>query len=522
MRLHDQVRRWADETPDGEFAVHGARRLIWREARERVDRLANALVALELPVGARAAVLARNATEYALLYYAASTAGVVPVPLNPRSAPPEWRHAITDSGAALVVADAAHRPAVDALRHDLPPTCRFAVLDGSAPSGWLDLPGLAERQPATPPARDVSADDDLYQLYTSGTTGRPKGAVLTHRAVTANCAQIAALPHRGPPGERSLVAAPLCHAGAVWSAFAPQHWGASLALPTATDPRELVRTLDEDGIGYAALVPSILHMCLTDVPDVAARRYRDLRLVHLGAAPVPEPLLRRAVEVFGCDVVVGYGMTEASAGTSVMTPADERRALTDAPHLLAAVGRPLPGTEVRIVDGTGAPLPAGEVGEITVRGPQLMRGYWNRPDDTAATLRDGWLHTGDAGRLDPDGYLHVTDRITDMIISGGLNVYPRMVEDVLHTHPAVAEAAVIGVPDERWGETVTAVVVAHRGAALDPAELLAYCRSRLGTHQRPRAVHVVDALPRTATGKVRKRELRDRHRTDRTQEVLRA
>jgi acyl-CoA synthetase (AMP-forming)/AMP-acid ligase II len=521
MRLHDQLDRWAGETPEGEFAVQGSRTMTWYEAWERASRLANVFVALDLDGGERIAVLAKNSIEYVLLYYAASMAAVVPVPLNYRSAPPEWLHAIGDSGAALVIVDSAHRAALDALRRDMPSVGLFATLDEGAAPGWVSLPRMAEREAATPPARAVSTDDDVYQLYTSGTTGRPKGAVLTHGAVTANCAQIAALPHRGRPGERSLVAAPLCHAGAVWSAFAPQQWGASLAILPAVDAGELVRTLDEGGIGYAALVPSILHMCLTDVPDVAVRRYRDLRLIHTGSAPIPEPMLRCAIEVFGCDVVVGYGMTEASAGTSVMTPDDTRRALTAAPHLLASVGRPLPGTTVRIVDPAGAPLPVGEIGEITVRGPQLMRGYWHRPEATTEILREGWLHTGDAGRLDTEGYLYITDRTKDLIISGGLNVYPKMVEDIIHAHPAVAEAAVVGVPHERWGETVHAVVVPRRGAAVEPAELLAFCGGRLGTHQRPRSVDIVETLPRTATGKVRKRDLRERYRTRLESEAVR-
>jgi acyl-CoA synthetase (AMP-forming)/AMP-acid ligase II len=514
MRLHDQLDRWAEQTPESEFAVHGSRGMTWREAWVRVNRLANALVALDLPVGVRVPVLARNSIEYVLLYYAASRASVVPVPLNYRSAPPEWIHAIRDCQAGLVIADSTQLAAVDAIRSDLPQVRRFAALDEAVSPGWVSLAALAQRQDATPPAREASENDDLYQLYTSGTTGLPKGAVLTHRAVTANCAQIAAMPHRGAPGERSLVAAPLCHAGAVWSAFAPQQWGASLVIVDAVNPVELVRTLDEDQIGYASLAPSILHMCLTDVPDVAARSYRHLRLIHTGSAPVPQPLLHRAITAFGCDVVVGYGMTEASAGTSAMTPADTRRGLTDTPRLLASVGRPLPGTQVQIVDAAGTPLPIGEIGEITVRGPQLMRGYWHRPDATAETLRASWLHTGDAGHLDNEGYLYITDRIKDMIISGGLNVYPRMVEDVLHSHPAVAEAAVVGAPDERWGETVRAIVVPRAGALLNPTELLTYCGPRLGTHQRPRSVAIVDALPRTATGKVRKCELRERHRPD--------
>lgn len=379
----------------------------------------------------------------------------------------------------------------------------------SSVPGWDSLPALAAAAPATPPARPVDADDDVYQLYTSGTTGRPKGAVLTHRAVTANCAQIAAMPHRGAPGERTLVVAPLCHAGVVWAAFAPQSWGASVYLQTDFDPVAVMDALETERIGYAALVPSIIQMCLTAVPDAVQRRYPALRLIHTGAAPIAEATLRRTIETFGCDVVVGYGMTEASAGTSAMTPDDTRRGLAGHPELLCCVGRPLPHTEGRIVDRSGAELPVGEIGEIVVRGPQLMRGYWRAPQATAETLRGGWLHTGDAGRLDVDGYLYIADRIKDVIISGGLNVYPQMVEDVLHAHPAVAEAAVIGVPNETWGETVKAVVVARPGMTVDEAALIEFCRGRLGGYQRPRSVDLVAALPRTASGKVRKRRLRE-------------
>ena len=494
-RLHDRLEHWARTRPDGECALDGRRSVSWRGASEATDRTAAALVDLGLEPGARAAVLAGNSVEYLLLYYAASKAGVVLVPLNPRAATPEWVHVVTDAGAMVVIADEAHLPALDTLRDALPGVRHVVPLDGLAaevPVGGVDRAG---------------PDDDVYQLYTSGTTGRPKGAVLTHRAVTANCAQIAAMPHRGLPGERSLVAAPLCHAGVVWTALAPHSWGAAAYVLPRVDPAEVVRVLDEERIGYAALVPAILRMLL-DVPDVARRPYQRLRLIHTGSAPIAETTLRATIAVFGCDVVVGYGMTEACAGTSAMTPDDTRRGLTDRPDLLRGVGRPLPGTEVRVVDRSGAVLPAGEVGEICVRGPQLMRGYWGLPVATGEALREGWLHTGDVGWLDTAGRLSLCDRLTDVIVTGGVNVYPAAVEQVLHAHPAVAEAAVIGVPDERWGETVAAVVVLRDGMELTEDELAAFCRDRLGGPQRPRVVRFAVSLPRTSSGKVRKRELR--------------
>jgi acyl-CoA synthetase (AMP-forming)/AMP-acid ligase II len=494
-RLHDRLEHWARTRPDDECALDGQRTVSWRAAAEATDRTAAALVGLGLEPGARAAVLAGNSIDYLLLYYAASKAGVVLVPLNPRAAAPEWAHVVTDAGATVVIADTAHVPALDALGDRLSGVRHVVPLDGLAaevPVGGVDRAG---------------PDDDVYQLYTSGTTGRPKGAVLTHRAVTANCAQIAAMPHRGLPGERSLVAAPLCHAGVVWTALAPHSWGAAAYVLPRVDPAEVVRVLDEERIGYAALVPAILRMLL-DVPDVARRPYQRLRLIHTGSAPIAETTLRATIAVFGCDVVVGYGMTEACAGTSAMTPDDTRRGLTDRPDLLRGVGRPLPGTEVRVVDRSGAVLGAGEVGEICVRGPQLMRGYWGLAAATGEALREGWLHTGDVGWLDTAGRLSLCDRLTDVIVTGGVNVYPAAVEQVLHAHPAVAEAAVIGVPDERWGETVAAVVVPRAGADLTEAGVTAFCRDRLGGPQRPRVVRFAASLPRTSSGKVRKRELR--------------
>jgi acyl-CoA synthetase (AMP-forming)/AMP-acid ligase II len=353
----------------------------------------------------------------------------------------------------------------------------------------------------------VRPEDDLYQMYTSGTTGHPKGAVLTHRAVIANAGQIACA-CEGRPGERSLVVAPLFHASAVPTAFAPILRGGSLVIVERFDPGEVVRLLDEEEIGFAVLVPAMLRACLA-VPGAARRGYRRLRLIYYGSSPIAEVTLRRAMAAFRCGFVQSYGMTEAAQSLTFLTPADHERALAGDSRLLLSAGRPAPDTQVRVVDALDAPVPEGTIGEVVARGPQLMRGYWNLPEASAHTLRDGWLHTGDAGVIDGEGYLYIQDRVKDMIVSGGENIYPREVEEVLSAHPAVAEVAVIGVPDQRWGETVKAVVVLREGTDATAEQLVAFCRARLGGFKLPRSVDFLGALPRNALGKVLKRQLRE-------------
>jgi acyl-CoA synthetase (AMP-forming)/AMP-acid ligase II len=390
----------------------------------------------------------------------------------------------------------------------VPTVERFVTLDATSNLGWEEYGQWVADQSGAAPALQIDPDGELYQMYTSGTTGLPKGAVLTHRSVTANMAQIG-LAHRGAPSERSLVVLPLFHAAIVPTTFSPLSWGGALYILEQFDPAEVVRALSEEQISFATLVPAMIQACLLGVPDVAERRYEQLRTIYYGASPISESTLARAMQVFPCGFIQSYGMTEATQAVTFLQPADHRRAVSGQPQVLLSAGRPAVGTEVRIVDPAGRPLPTGALGEIVVRGPQLMKGYWNRPEETAAMLRDGWLHTGDAGMLDNAGYLYVQDRIKDMIVSGGENVFPSVVENVLYQHPAVAEAAVIGVPDERWGETVKAIVVLRAGTAATTEELIDFCRGRLAGFERPRSVDFVEALPRTPTGKVLKRVLRE-------------
>jgi acyl-CoA synthetase (AMP-forming)/AMP-acid ligase II len=508
MRLHDFLDWRARLQPDAEFAVCDERRLDYAEARDATLRIANALVAAGLEIGDRFAVLSKNSLESALIYYAASRCGAVPVPLNYRLAPPEWVYILNDAGAQLLVAERELAGALAPLRGELASVKRFvAIGDAAGYERWEDFAG---GQPAADPGRDVSADCDLYQMYTSGTTGRPKGAVLAQRAVAAQLHQ-ASLAFGSAPGERALIVAPLYHAAAAVMAFATVGAGGSLFVQRDFAPAEVVRALSEERIAVALLVPAMIQFCFLAVPDLERRRYDALRLVVYGASPIAEATLRRALAAFQCDFLQGYGMTETTAAVTYLMPQDHRRALAGEPRLLGSAGRPLLGTEVRIVDPGDRPLPPGRIGEIVARGPQLMRGYWNREAESAEALRGGWMHTGDAGVLDEEGFLYIQDRVKDMIVSGGENVYPREVEDVLFEHPAVADVAVIGVPDEQWGEAVKAIVVRKPGAELGAEALLDFCKGRLGGYKRPRSVDFVDALPRNPSGKVLKKDLREKY-----------
>jgi fatty-acyl-CoA synthase len=332
--------------------------------------------------------------------------------------------------------------------------------------------------------------------------------VLQHQALSAQLAQVSALV-KGAPGERTLIVVPMYHAAGAISTFVTNYWGGALYIHSDFNPPEVVRVLDEERVTACTLVPAMIQALLVFVPDVAKRQYRDLRQVTYGASPIAEETLRRAMDVFKCDFAQGYGMTELTAVATYLFPADHRRAVQEQPDLLLSAGRPVVGTQVRVVDDDDEPVPNGTVGEIIVRGPQVMRGYWNLADESAQALKGGWMHTGDAGSMDDDGYIYIQDRLKDMIVSGGENVYPRVVEDVLFQHPAVADAAVIGVPDEQWGETVKAIVVLKEGVSATEEEIMDFSRGRLGGFERPRSVDFIDSLPRNPSGKVLKRELRE-------------
>jgi acyl-CoA synthetase (AMP-forming)/AMP-acid ligase II len=510
MLLHEFLDFYARENGAVECIIQDNRTLGYTQALERVNRLANAFAEAGLGVVDRFALLSKNSIEMVVIYLAASKIGAVPVPLNWRLAPPEWAYIIDNADAVLIIAEAEFCSGIDSVRGDFPSVSRTIAVGLQHPQeGWDDFETWWKAFPAEAPASKVCEDDILYQMYTSGTTGRPKGAMLTHRSMISNAIQcMPVFSGKMRPGKRILIVMPMFHAGAASTVFGSLFAGATLVIHNEFTPERLAEALSKHRIYMANLVPAMIQAMLVQVPDLAERSYPDLELIIYGASAIAEDTLRRAMDIFQCDFYQGYGQTESSASLTFLTAQDHQRALDGHPELLLSAGRATVGTTLRIVNEEGRELPRGEVGEIIVRGPQLMKGYWKMPEANATTLVDGWLYTGDAAYMDEDGYIFIQDRIKDMVVSGGENIYPSEIENVLFDHPAIADAAVIGVPDVKFGEALLAVLVLRDSGKLEADEIISFCRRKLGGYKVPRQFTFVENLPRNASGKVLKKVLR--------------
>jgi acyl-CoA synthetase (AMP-forming)/AMP-acid ligase II len=494
--------------PQMPFLIMGQREVTYAEADAWANRWANALRMRGLKVGDRIACISENSIEMGVLLLAAAKAGVVPFMLNYRLAAREWLEILRDAQPAAVFAvGASYARALDDL--DLSQELRGLVqvaIHGSAPAGWITLETLLQGMPETRPDIRLLPDDTLYLIYTSGTTGLPKGVMISHTNVLAHIEQsMTASPASKAPGQRALVTTPLYHAAGLNRIMNAAVKGGTVVLMAHFDPDEFVDTLTAQRINSCNMVPSIMQS-LVDMPGIEQRKFPDLRVIYYGAAPISVTLLRRALEVFDCHLVQGYGLSEATGGFVYLNEVDHARALAGEDHLLKSTGRAVLA-DVRIVDPEGQDLPDGEPGELLVRGPNVMKGYWRNEAATEQTIRDGWLHSGDIARRDAEGYIYLCDRLKDMVVSGGVNVYPREVEVVLLEHPDIVDVAVIGVPDPKWGEALLAICVS-RDQPPSPDDLIAFCRGRLGGFKVPRRYEFVSALPRNPSGKVLKRVLR--------------
>jgi long-chain acyl-CoA synthetase len=501
LRVADVVRAHGATRPDVVAIRCGPRTLTYAQLDERSNRLAQFLLSAGVRAGDRVAHLDRTAPEIVELLFATSKIGAVTVPLNWRLAPAELERIVADAGCTVLLAGAGYadtaRAVADAMPHELD-----VVRVGA------DHERRLEAQPAVDPGHRGPASDAAVQMYTSGTTGVPKGVMTTQRNLAA--AFLSAELWSFDADSVSLTPLPMFHIGGIGWAYLGLVSGGTTILVSEFDAVAVLDLLEGARVTNAVFVPTMLQL-LTSVPGAAERDYSSLRSIAYGASPITTPVLRAALRTFRCPLFGVYGLTETTGGVVQLAPEDHD-AEGPRQHLLRSAGRPLPWVELRVADRAGGACAPGDVGEVWLRAPNVMAGYYERPEETAAALTpDGWLRTGDGGYLDDDGYLFLTDRIKDMIVSGGENVYPVEVEEALSHHPDVAEVAVIGVPDERWGETVVAIVVRAPGSTAGPSELVTFARSRLAGYKLPRSVEFVSELPRNAAGKVLKRELRARY-----------
>jgi long-chain acyl-CoA synthetase len=553
--LADVTRIHARARPDQIALVFEGRSTTFGELDRRARQVANGLLRATSGPTARVALLDTNADSFFELFFGCAKANHVLVPINWRLAPPEIAAIVNDAAAEVLFVGAEFIEVVDTIRGDLPTVSLIVALNGreeregqegleglegqerqigvhdhpeaeslrsrprdknhgqarggGAPRAvkerWHPYVNWRDRQSPADPVVAVDGSDVALLMYTSGTSGQPKGAQLTNDNILSLGPTLIEMCGTWSQREVSLVCLPLFHVGGSLWGVVCLYSGATNVVVRHIIPAEILRTIAAYRVTKTLLIPAVIRLLLL-TPGIEEADLSSLDLIVYGASPAPAELLRRAIDTFKCGFGQVYGLTETSGAITYLPPADHDGA--NIPRLQSC-GKPLRRAEIRVVDTQGRDLPPGEVGEIICRTPQLMKGYWNLPDPTAAALRDGWLRTGDAGYFDADGYLYVHDRINDMIVTGGENVYPAEVENAIRNHPAVSDVAVFGVPDEDWGEAVRAVVVRKPNAEATPDAIIASVKKQIAGYKAPKTVDFADTLPRTATGKVLRRSLRE-------------
>ena len=468
------------------------------------SRFANALIASGVRTQERIAYLSKNTDHFLPCLMGACKARAALAPFNFRLAAPEIARLLEDSEARIMFVGPDVVDLADQAVASLASKPRMIAL-GFDRQGYERHDAWIEAGDASDPRLEADPQDDVIQLYTSGTTGLPKGVQLTNRNYLA-AFELTGAPGglNYEPGDTVLAAMPFFHVAGVNVALIAMASGARSAILRDAAPQLILDVIGKERVNYAFLAPVLIQM-LMQAPGIESADLSSMRVLSYGASPISEAVLKQASARFRCEFIQIYGLTEiCGAGTFLPSPDHD-----PGKGKLRSCGVAFPGVELKIVAADGEEVPRGQVGEVVVRSPVVMKGYWNKPDATAASIRDGWMRTGDAAYMDEDGYVFIYDRVKDMIVTGGENVYPAEVENALFGHPSIADAAVIGVPDETWGEAVKAIVVLKPGAPPDAADIIAWARARIANFKAPKSVDFVDAIPRNLSGKILRRELRE-------------
>ncbi len=518
MGITQSVKRSAQQDPEGRATSFGERSRTWHQFQERVARLAGGLKSLGLAPGDRVAILALNSDRYLEYFVGVPWAGGVLVPLNIRWTVAENVYSLNDCGASiLLVDDAFLKMAGPILAEATSIRTAIYIGDETAPAEMLSYEALIAR--SAPVADAGRAGEDLAGIfYTGGTTGFPKGVMLPHRGLWASAAAL--ISDVGLDRDTVyLHAAPMFHLADGAMTMGVLLAGGSHVMIPAFNPEQVMAAVERHRVSHLLLVPTMIHMTITH-PKLAEADLSSLRWLLYGASPIPEALLVVAMRALpNCRFVQAYGQTELSPVATIL-PSDYHALDGPKAGKLASAGRAAMCCELEIVDPNGVEVPRDAVGEIRVRGPNTMLGYWNKPKETAAALREGWVYTGDAGRMDKEGFVYIVDRLKDMIVSGGENVYSAEVENAVAKHPAVSQCAVIGVPDEMWGEAVHALVIPKPGQRPSAEEIIQHCHTLIAGYKCPRSVAFrSEPFPLSGAGKVLKRELRKPYWEGRSRQV---
>jgi acyl-CoA synthetase (AMP-forming)/AMP-acid ligase II len=492
----DIARRWSSETPDKAALIDGDRVVTYAQLEERSNRIANTLVTAGIQPGSHIGYLGKNSAAFFEIWIGANKARCAFAPLNWRSAPPEIAEVVEDANVPVIFAGREFTELAERVRQAT--VSRVQVVPEDDLDGWLASGGCAD------PGVALTESDTSLLGYTSGTTAAPKGVPITHGALMNWFRSAATEPSvNWTSDDVGLMVMPNFHlAGTLVSLPALFH-GASLAILDAFEPTAFTHAVVRHRPTVTCLVPTALQLLLDHNSELSAD-FSSLRRILYAGSPIGQHTLQKALEVFGCDFVQFYGTTE----TFIITLLRPEQHRVDNPDLLKSCGQPMPGVQLRIADPTGRQLPTGTAGEVLVRSPWMFNGYWNKSEATATAIIDGWYHTGDGGIRDKDGNLYLVDRLKDMIVSGGENIYSAEVERALAAHPCVQTVAVVGAPDEKWGERVVAFVVAYPDKPVEIPDLVSHCRGLIAGYKVPKEIHFRESLPQTASGKVQKAALR--------------
>ncbi len=507
MNLGDIPRRNAKRYPEKLGLVFEDKYYTWKEVNSRVNKLAHAMLDRGIRKGDRIGILMENNHRYWEINWALTKLGIITVPLSYRLKTMELKNLINYSEPRGLFVGKESVDLANSVKDAKSIEWFVQVEDASA--GEDDYESLLLKYADTEP-ESVGDDDDTFALiFTSGTTGVPKGAMLSNLNVEANSYN-EFVADRSVKEDINLIATPMYHVGAIFVSNTYLMLGCTNVFMRHFDVKELLETIERERVTVCLLIPTMLNMVLNH-PDFDKYDLSSLRLIFYGGAPMHQAVLKKAMEKLNCSYTQGYGLTETLEGTFLEAEDHVIEGTETQLKRTTSAGREAVGAEVRVVDNQGKELPPGEVGEIIIKSRSIIKGYWNMPEASAEVIKDGWFYTGDLGYFDEDRYLFVVDRKKDMIISGGVNIYPKEIEELLYKHPAVLEAAVIGVPDQVWGESIMAVIACREGFTLTEQEVIDYCKENIASYKKPKAVAFLAELPKNPSGKILKRVLRDQY-----------